>query len=252
MNGLVRRRGTSVDNGARAAILVPTVRANGADLGKKDAAGFTRTETVCVIAGVILLSAIFLGAQAPENAERHARITCVNQLKMIGLAFRMYSNDHHDRFPMLIEEKEGGSKEAVEKEQVYKHFQGIAEELQKAQLASCPADERKPAENFKDLRNENISYFVAPDADETKPTLLLSGDRNITNGLPVKASILELPANRSAGWTGALHKQSGQIGLSDGSVQVTKIPQLNALLQQSGDARNRIQLPEAGSGSEEE
>ena len=74
--------------------------------------------------------------------------------------------------------------------------------------------------------------------------MLLTGDRNVTNGLSPVRSVLELRPEIPAGWTEAMHHGVGNIGLADGSVQQVSIPGLQQMLKYLGDSTNRIALPE--------
>jgi hypothetical protein len=77
-----------------------------------------------------------------------------------------------------------------------------------------------------------------------QPQMLLTGDRNVTNGLSPVRSMLELPPGIPAGWTEAMHHGVGNIGLADGSVMQFSIPGLQQMLKNTGDSTNRIALPE--------
>src|SRR5881397_1744851 len=73
------------------------------------ARAFTLAELVIVVAILGLLATLFVHAQLdPQDKARRDRILCVNQLKQVGLAFRIWSNDNNDKFPMQVEAKKGG------------------------------------------------------------------------------------------------------------------------------------------------
>ena len=116
--------------------------------------------------------------------------------------------------------------------------------LSTPKILVCPADDRTPAASFARLKNQNVSYFVGLDAEETRPQMLLTGDRNVTNGIAPEHSILKLVPDQPAGWTEALHNGVGNIGLADGSVQQVSIPGLQQMLKHTGDSTNRVALPE--------
>ena len=69
------------------------------------------------------------------------------------------------------------------------------------------------------LANTNLSYFVGVDGDETRPQMLLSGDRDITNSASTFSRLLTVTTNDPAGWSRRLHRGVGNVCLSDGSVQ---------------------------------
>jgi hypothetical protein len=108
----------------------------------------------------------------------------------------------------------------------------------------CPADFRQSAQNFgPGFSNTSISYFVGVDAREDRPEMLLAGDRNITNGMPLKDGILELTTNSNAGWTHELHNGQGNVLLSDASVQGWDTLSLRKGIQKSGVVTNRLAMP---------
>jgi prepilin-type processing-associated H-X9-DG protein len=193
---------------------------------------------------VLALFAGILVAQLDPAAQNASRLKCVNNLKQIGLGYRIFSTDHQDLFPMSLSTNRGGTKELIPDRPVYVHFQVLSNELSLPKVLVCPADEREAALDFRSLRNTNLSYFIGLDADETRPQMLLAGDRNVTNGVAPSGGILRLTRDRVAGWTGALHGGEGNVALADGSVQRVSSSRLNDQLRNSQDRANRVQLPE--------
>jgi prepilin-type processing-associated H-X9-DG protein len=74
--------------------------------------------------------------------------------------------------------------------------------------------------------------------------MLLTGDRNVTNGMSPVRSVLELRPEIPAGWTEAMHNGNGNLGMADGSVQQVAIDGLRIAIKSSHNATNRIALPE--------
>jgi cell division protein FtsB len=87
--------------------------------------------------------------------ERAQRIACVNNLKQLGLAVRLYANDNQDGFPrdVLV----------------------MSNELATTRILVCPADTgRQPAAGWSDFTPANTSYeFLAPDGSDTDPQRVL-------------------------------------------------------------------------------
>jgi hypothetical protein len=211
---------------------------------------FTRLELVLVVTALGLLATLFVRAQADtQNRPMRDRILCVSNLKQIGLAFRLWSNDHNDQFPMHYGADKDGTREAIEAQEPWRHFLALTNELSNPRVLACPADDRRRTTNFLKLTLTNLSYFVGLDADEALPQTLLAGDRNLTNGVAPKKGILELTGDPPAGWTDTIHVERGNLGLADGSAQQTTSPtlrrQLTAANASNKIGKTRLQLPEA-------
>ena|SRR5882672_902197 len=204
---------------------------------------FTFIGLLMIIAVIAILAAMLLPALSQAKG-RAQRINCVNNLKQVGLGFRVWALDNGDSNPMGVPTNKHGTAEWVEGGNAFRHFQALSNELSTPKILACPSDVRQAAPDFKRLKNENVSYFVGLDARETLPQMFLSGDRNITNGLAPKRSILELTPNQPAGWTEAMHGRMGNIGLADGSVQQFTTTRLRDAIRNTGDSTNRIALPE--------
>lgn len=203
-------------------------------------------EVMIIIATIVLIGFILLPMLAsPTGSKRKSkRISCVNNLKQVGLSFRIYANDNNDLYPMAVSEADGGAKEAVERREMFRIFQVMSNELSIPKTAICPADDRMASTNFINFNNSNVSYFVGLDAVDTKPDMLLSGDRNITiDDKPLSGNVT-LGTNVTVAWTKSIHEHAGNIGMADGSVQQVNRQGLYQQLRISGDDENRLVFPQ--------
>jgi len=205
-------------------------------------AAFTLIELLVIVVIALLLALVLIpGVNKARDLAR--RKQCVDNLKIVVLSFRQWTLPSGDRYPMFVETEYGGSLSAVTNGETFRHFQTMSNELNTPKVLVCPADNRQPAADFRDsLANTNLSYFVGVDADETQPQMLLTGDRNLTNGLPsISGNLLILTSNSVANFDHELHRHTGNIGLADGSVQSWNQQSLNRGLMT--EYTNRLQLP---------
>src|SRR6185369_12338618 len=127
-----------------------------------------------------ILAALLLPALDRAKAQAQ-RIQCVSQLRQTGLAFHSFAHDHNSKFPMAVPVLAGGSMEFVQQalraggefSLAFRAFQSISNDLVTPKLLNCPTDTRQAAANFQMLKNENLSYFVALNADISQPTSIL-------------------------------------------------------------------------------
>jgi prepilin-type processing-associated H-X9-DG protein len=204
---------------------------------------FTALELLVVVAAVLILAALALPSLS--GSHKSVRVECANNLKQIGLAFRLWSGDCGDKYPMQELANESIWSFHLNATNEFRYFQVMSNELTTPKNLVCPADtKRKPAANFTNgFDNSHISYFVGLDADETMPLTFLAGDRNLTNGQPKTNNILCLQTNQLVGWTKDLHNLGGNIAMADGSVRQLNTGGLQKALGDTGLATNRLLFP---------
>ena len=199
---------------------------------------------------VVLVVLTFFGLMLiPARSRGHAnsgRMRCVNNLKQIGLATRVWEGDHGDKYPFSVSETNGGVREFAFGTNLWRNFQVMSNELSTPKVLICPTDSRLAATNFVFLNNSNISFFIGIDAEETDPQMILAGDRNLTNGTPFKSGILEVTTNTPVGWTALMHNHVGNLTLSDGSVQQVSQTGLRTSVQNTSLFTNRLLMPILG------
>jgi prepilin-type processing-associated H-X9-DG protein len=206
---------------------------------------FSLVEVFVIVAVLALLLVVFLPALVPAKP-RAKRISCTNQGKQIGLAFRIWSTDNGDKFPMTALTNRDGTLAMAAGTNAFRAYQIMSNELNNPKVLLCPTDDRDLPKDgyFANLKNTNISYFVGLDADETNPASILSGDRNLeTNGVPVSTGLLVLTQTNGLAFTAKMHNRQGNIGLADGSVQQASSAILQRILSNTSTNVNRLGMP---------
>jgi prepilin-type processing-associated H-X9-DG protein len=204
----------------------------------------TLVEVLIIVAALLVLAAVLLLSLARRYA-RSPHVSCQNNLRILGLAFRTWEGDYNNTYPARHFTNADGTMLFADAANAYRTFQVMSEPIGNPALLHCPADKKRPAASDFGFgfSGANSSYFVGLDADETLPTRFLSGDRNITNGLLIQNGILNVTTNRLAGWTPERHQGDGNILFADGSVQHFDRKQLNDAVAKTGMATNRLAMP---------
>ncbi|MEP6662101.1 MAG: hypothetical protein ABJC04_00430 [Verrucomicrobiota bacterium] len=89
-----------------------------------------------------------------EARARAERIQCVNNMKQIGLAARIWAGDNNDVYPV--------------------NFISMTNELGTAKILQCPSDKSREGITWVDVRAGNVSYKFYVGVSETEPNAVLA------------------------------------------------------------------------------
>jgi type II secretory pathway pseudopilin PulG len=204
---------------------------------------------VLVLTTVIAVLTVLGLPYLSRYSAKSARITCANNLREIGLAYRVwFENGDKPQTQMGIQY--GGWADCLSNANqgpiCWTNYAIMADQLgQSPKLLICPTDERVPAKNltnaFKD--NTHLSYFVGVCANDLYPESIWGGDRNLGPGTKPdpdygyspkngKGNDVIIPLTGPVSWSLKMHSAenpagAGNILLGDGSCQQVSTSSLN-------------------------
>lgn len=183
--------------------------------------GFTGWDLLVVVLTVVM-GLSFAATHLQPKARVGCGINCTSNLKQVGLAFRMWSNDNGERFPWAVSTNEGGTLELSQSGDPLPHFRAISNEVNSPKVLVCSQDKtRVRAQDFDQFNSrKQLSYFVGLDSSELRPFGILSGDRTISPDAEYHSGLVAWATNAPLKWAPWVHPSGlGNIGFADGSVQ---------------------------------
>jgi hypothetical protein len=133
-------------------------------VGNRDSSGALLMAPVA--GGIAVPAAMLLPALARAKANAQS-IQCANNLKQIGISFKVWALDNSDQFPFNVSTNKGGTLEFCAPgdggfdQNAFRHLMVMSNELSTPRILVCPADSsRQPAADFLSLRAVNVTYQV--------------------------------------------------------------------------------------------
>jgi hypothetical protein len=127
----------------------------------------------------VMLIAMFLPALFAAKTKAQS-IACMNHMKEIGIAMRVWGNEHGDQWPFNVSTNKGGTMELCLRDDdgfdrnAAAHFAVLSRELMDPRILVCPADVgRQPATSFQDLKPDNVTYQLRSGANPSHPDEIL-------------------------------------------------------------------------------
>ena len=187
-------------------------------IGAHTTEAFTRLELLAVVFALVLLALVTLPVLA-STKPRADRLTCANNLYLIGRACQMWANDHNDSLPWWVSQSEGGIAFHPLINNLWFNFATISNELETASVLACPSDPKaRVASDFSSnpdggflnptCKNNAVSYFIGLHASGFfaeryfSEEEALAGDRNLRihaadrpcfNGVTLASAIFPRP-----------------------------------------------------------
>lgn len=238
-----------------------------------------RALTLIEVLVVVLVIAVLAGLLLPAGSHnaRPLEAMCESSLKQIGIAYRTWDGDYGSKYPQelitasnttfpLASDPTGyilnhalptNTSVGISLPYAYAYqcYQVMSNELNNPKVCLCPSDDRPvgsiptdfinlPPSNTAAFNNGTVSYFVGADADETRPKMLLAGDRNLLmSGTAVGTGLAIFGTNTPVGWSAKMHNGKGTILFADGGVQRTLPSSLQTFLSNTGTNVNRLLMP---------
>lgn len=197
-------------------------------------AAFTAIELL-VLCLVLTLFFVFLLYRFSAQFRRPNEMRCVNNLKNLGMAARIFTSGNNGLSP--IEKPAPTNPPPAD---IGQFFTAFAKEMRLPKMLVCPADpDAKEATHMTKLAPKNISYFANVTGGPLPFNAFLFGDNHLqTGGGQALTGKLTVSSNTPLAWRPTRHNRKGAIAMNDGSVIITDDIRLRRTLADQGSFTN--------------
>jgi hypothetical protein len=211
-------------------------------------AGFTRIELMALVGVIALVMALALPLVGGTSTSA-ARVSCFNNLRQVGTAVLLFSNNHEDRPPWLTSVTNGGTQIFSGKNAAaWTELIVLSNDLATPRLLACPSDtESQVASHWgstagglanSGLRANAVSYFLSFHGQTELGRSVVSGDRDFSpTALPPYACSRGVAntARLQSGdpqiaWTNEVHLGAGHLLFMDGTVEFVNSDRLRRVI----------------------
>jgi prepilin-type N-terminal cleavage/methylation domain-containing protein len=194
-------------------------------------AAFTLIELLVVIAIIALLASLLLPALSRAK-DQGKDVACINNLREVGLGIRLWASDQRDQYPWNVPVIDGGAQGSTDWTD---YLRACSNQMVNTKILVCPKDPlpKAAAASWAKMEgNLNVSYLVGLSFTQARTQDIVAGDDNVIGGgggLDATWNVF-MGSSIDAAWDMHLHVYKGHFAMGDGSVCLTRTPDLREMI----------------------